>query len=144
MLLQHTATVRPFQLAPKQYEGRKVWVNGKRGIIDSLGISPYWTESKQGVIRAYVLAVDTEKDFWTSYELVSELDFGTECYFCGENHAETHTCSECSGCMDCCSCSHQPIESDEVLDREYADWCDQADRRFEEARDYRAIRESRV
>lgn len=138
--------VRSFQLAPVADPriGRRVWVNGKRGIVDSVVTSPYWCEMKQGVQRAWVLALDND-DFWTSYELLTELDFGTECYFCGENHSELSTCPDCSGCADCCSCSRhvEPLEMDEQLDREYDQWLDTADQRYEEMMDAKAERLNR-
>lgn len=138
--------VRSFQLAPvtDRRIGRRVWVNGKLGVIDSIGLSPYWTEMRSGVQRAYVLSLSQE-DFWTDYLKLDELDYGTECYFCGENHSELSTCNDCAGCVGCCSCSRhvEPLEADEELDREYNEWLDSADRRYEEMMDMRAERNNR-
>lgn len=54
--------------------GKMVNVNGRIGQIVSVGISPYWPESKDMVIRAYVVSANPN-DLWTDYLLPTELHF---------------------------------------------------------------------
>lgn len=145
---QFTSTVFSFQITPvvDPRIKQRVWVNGKLGIIVSIVISPYWTETKQGIQRAFVVSKDTENDYWTSYELLDELDFGTMCLDCGKEISEACCCGECGRCAaHCCSCPapFEPLELDEQLDREYAQWLDSADSRYEEMMEMRAMREGR-
>lgn len=95
--------------------GSRVAVNtlccgGQIGVIESIGISPYYAEECQRILRAYVVG-----DGWTDYLLYEEVlleDEADFCLQCKQYFPINDICPDCGCCPGCCGCNTPP-ESDE-------------------------------
>lgn len=87
------------------------------GVIERIGLSPYYPECNEGVQRAYVIGQG-----WSDYILVEELFLESDacdCTDCDHKHPQIEMCSECGLCNGCCSCAPSWLDDPEFED--YAD-----------------------
>ena len=63
------------EITPALEIGQQVNVNGKLATIESIGLSPYWNEEKQGITRIAVWGFDAVLGMWSDYLLPEELNF---------------------------------------------------------------------
>lgn len=85
------------------------------GIIQSIGLSPFYPECNEGVQRAFVVGAG-----WTDYILVEDLFLECDactCTDCGQEFPESMMCPECGYCLGCCDCRTE--NADDFIDDDY-------------------------
>lgn len=72
------------------------------GMIERIGLSPFYPECNEGVQRAYVVGQG-----WTDYILLEDLLLESDTHYCEDCQRyvpNTLACPECGYCLGCCDC----------------------------------------